>query len=204
MVIGDDDVEASRHRKRDLGSGARSAVDRHDHGDAACDGDIDRRGREPVPLLEPARDVGLHLDAEPPQRDDEDRQPVEPVRVEVAEDHHAFTALARDGQSGDHAVRVRKQVWVVESRDRFGEPGGEIASTEDAASGQKARHALGESMLACRSQEVGVDGMSFRERPAKPRLEHRVRMPRVGHLRLNRASPTVRRSGRGSSGARRS
>ena len=42
-------------------------------------------------LLEPARDVRLHGDPEPAQRDDEDGQAVQPVGVEVAEHHHPLT-----------------------------------------------------------------------------------------------------------------
>ncbi len=158
VMVGDQDIDAARGGDRDLGPGARAGIDRHDHGDPGGRRRLDRRERQAVPLIQAARDVGLDLQPEPAQGEDQDRQAVEAVRVEVAEDHHPFRALARRGQSVQQSVRVRQESRVVESGQRLREPGLEIRDAGHPATGEQARHPLGKPATERRLREIRGDG----------------------------------------------
>ena len=99
MVVGDDDVDATRVRDRDLGHARRAAVDGDDEAGPGRDGRVDRGERQTVPLVQPARDVWLDRHAEPAQRDGHDRQPGQSISVEVAEDQDPLRALACEVQT---------------------------------------------------------------------------------------------------------
>ena len=195
VVVRHDDVDPARSGRRDLGTGARPAVDRDDDRDALGDRSIDRGDRQPVALLQSARHVRLHVDAEPAEGDDEDREPIEPVRIEVPEHHHPLVAVAGPGETFYESVRVRQEMGIMQPGERLGEPRDEVVSPEDAPTRQQRRHPLGQAMVERGGHEIGVDVTGLWEAPAKARLEHRVRMPRSGHLRLNRASPAGLRQG---------
>ena len=64
---------------------------------AGCGG-VEGGQREAVALLEPARHVRLDVQAEAAQREDQDREAGQAVRVEVAEDEDALVAAARGGR----------------------------------------------------------------------------------------------------------
>ena len=72
-------------------------------------GRIDRRERQAMALVEPARDVGLDGHAEPAQRERHDRQPGQPVRIEIAEDEHPFAAVAGRPYALQEPVRIGQQ-----------------------------------------------------------------------------------------------
>ena len=92
--------------------------------DARASRRLDRRDRQAVALVEPARHVRLDVQPEPAQRDDQDREAVQAVCVEVAEDHDPLAAVAgasRSGRearsaSGSSAGRAARQ-WLGEPRD---------------------------------------------------------------------------------------
>ena len=93
---------------------------------AGRDGRLDRGERQPVALVEPARDVRLDRDAEASQRDGHDREPGQPVGVEVAEDQDPLAAVARRAQPGQQRCRIGQRGRVVETVERVGEPGGDV------------------------------------------------------------------------------
>ena len=126
MVVGDEDVDAARLGDRDLRARARAAVDRDDDRDPAGHRGVDRRERQAVPLVEPARHVRLDRDAEASQRDDQDREPVEAIGIEVAEHHHPLAAVARESEPVEQSIGIGQEPWIVEPIDRLGEPGGEL------------------------------------------------------------------------------
>jgi hypothetical protein len=65
-------------------------------------------------LVQATRDVWLRLDADPPQPDREDRQPGQPVRVEVTEQHHSLAAPPGQVDSLDEPTSVRQQARIVQ------------------------------------------------------------------------------------------
>ncbi len=79
----------------------------------AC-GPVERRDREAVALVEPARHV--RLDGQPValERLDHDRQPGQPVRVEVAEHEHPLALVAREREASQQDVDVGEERRVVE------------------------------------------------------------------------------------------
>ena len=107
MVVGDDDVDAA------LAATAISAAELDPVSTVTMTltpfrcGRVDRGERQAVALVQPARDVRLHGQAEPPQGQDEDRQAVEAVGVEVAEDHDPL-ADRRGPWSAERALDRRR------------------------------------------------------------------------------------------------
>ena len=184
MVVRDEDVDAAPLGDRDLRARARAAVDRDDDRDPAGHRGVDRGERQAVPLLEPARHVGLDRDAEASQRDDQDREPVEAIGIEVAEHHDPLTAVARESEPVEQAIGIGQEPWIVQPIDRLGEPGRELGGAGHPAACQETGHALRQPAIQRRGQELRVDGMTLREAPAEARFEHPLRMPCGAHLRL--------------------
>ena len=87
---------------------------------------VERRHRQPVALVEPARHVRLHRDAEAAQGEGHDRQPGQPVRVEVAEDEDLLPAIACRAHPQQHDRRIREGRRVVQALERVGEPGDQV------------------------------------------------------------------------------
>ena len=94
VMVRDDRVDAALVGRGDLGDARGPGVDGDDQRHAPVRGGRDRGQREAVALLEPRRDVRDGVDAQPPEREHELREPGQPVRVEVAEDHDPLAALA--------------------------------------------------------------------------------------------------------------
>ena len=94
MVVGDDDVDAAGVAAATSATLVvpQSTVTISDapRGHRGVEG----RHRQPVPLVEPARHVGLDRDAEAPQGEGHDRETGQAVGIEVAEDQDPFAAVA--------------------------------------------------------------------------------------------------------------
>ena len=69
-----------------------------------------------MPFVEPARHVWVDRHAVSAQSQDEDREAVETVRVEVAEDHDPLGQLARPCDPGEEQVGVGQEGRVVQTR----------------------------------------------------------------------------------------
>ena len=70
------------------------------------DGRLDRGERQPVALVEPARDIGHDGHAEPAQGDGHDREAGQAVGIEIAEDEDPLGPVARGAQPGEEPVRI--------------------------------------------------------------------------------------------------
>ena len=86
VVVGDHDVHPGRPRGGDLLDRGDRAVDRHQQLGPARGEPLDGREREPVPVVDPARQVPVDLRAERPQRAHEHRRGADPVDVVVPVD----------------------------------------------------------------------------------------------------------------------
>ena len=140
VVVGDDDVDPAGVGRGDLGDARRAAVDRHDDRAATRRGRIERRQRQAVALVEPARHVRLDRDAEAAQGQGHDREPGQAVGIEVAEDEDALAAVARGGQAGQRQAGIGQQRRIVEAVERIREPGHDLVGRHGPAGGQDARH----------------------------------------------------------------
>ncbi len=87
-MVGHDHVDAGGLRGGDLGHARGPGIDRHDQRRAGGSSRLHGGLGQPVTLLEPRGHVRDRVDAQPPQREREDRQPGDPVGVEVTEDEH--------------------------------------------------------------------------------------------------------------------
>ena len=126
MVVGDDDVDAAGVALGHLGDAGRAAVDGDDQRRPEGDRGVECRHRQPVALVEPARHVRLHRDAEAAQGEGHDRQPGQPVRVEVTEDEDPLPAIACRAHPQQHDRRIREGRRVVQALERVGEPGDQV------------------------------------------------------------------------------
>ena len=138
MVVGHDHVQPPPARLGDLGRARRPAVDGHDQSGAGGSGRVERSERQAVALLEAARHVGQRLDPEAAQRDDEDRQPGQAVRVEVTEDEDSLAGVPRSHDPCPCDPCVGQQRRVVEAGLRFGKPGVELGGAGHATCGEDA------------------------------------------------------------------
>ena len=90
-------------------------------------------------FLEAARHVWQRFDPEAAQRDDENRQPGQAVRVEVTEHEDPFAGVPRPHDPRLRDGCVGQQRRVVEAGLRFGKPGVELGGAGHAACGENAR-----------------------------------------------------------------
>jgi hypothetical protein len=107
VVIRDQDVDPGRVRGGHLVDARRPGVDRDDDRRTSRPCRLDGRPRQPMALLEPGRDVWNRPDAEPAQRQRQDRQPGDPVGIEVAKDEDLLARLLRAQDPGPEDLRVR-------------------------------------------------------------------------------------------------
>ena len=153
MVVGDDHVDPAGVALGHLGHAGRPAVDGDDQRRAGGHRGVERRHRQAVALVEPARDVGLDRDAEAPQGEGHDRETGQAVGIEVAEDQDPFAAIAGGTQPDEHDGRVREPGRVVQTLERIGEPGDEVLAGHRPAGGEQARQARGDA--TCRGDRDG-------------------------------------------------
>ena len=95
-----------RPRRRDLGDRGDRAVDGHQQAGPARGEPLDRRGGEPVAVVDAARQVPVDVGAERPQRAHEDRGRADAVDVVVAV-HGDPRARARRGRGSPRRRRAR-------------------------------------------------------------------------------------------------
>ena len=126
VVVGDDDVDAAGVALGHLGHARRPAVHRDDQRRAGGDRGVEGRHRQAVPLVEPARHVGLDRDAVAAQGQGHDRETGQAVGIEVAEDQDPFAAIAGGTQPDEHDGRVRKPGRIMQTVERIGEPGDQV------------------------------------------------------------------------------
>ena len=105
-------------------------------------GRVERRHRQAVTLVEPARDIRLHRDAEPAQGEGHDRQSGQPIGIEVAEHEDALAPLARQPQASEHDRGIGQQAGIMEAVERVGEPGRDIGAGDRSAVGEEAGQPL--------------------------------------------------------------
>ena len=116
MVVGHDHVEPERLRAGDL-------VDRRDptvHGEhervPVLGEPLDRLAREPVPLVEAAREVPVDVGAELAQAYDRERRRADPVDVVVAVDADALAGRDRGSDALAGCARVPEERRIVARR----------------------------------------------------------------------------------------
>ncbi len=171
-MVGDDDVEPAAAGLGDLGVAGRTAVDRDDHRGPDRLGPVEGRDREAVALLEAARDVWLDRQPVAFEGLDHDRQPGQPVRVEVAEDEHALTLLAREREPSQQDPDVGEQGRVVQPVEGIAEERVDGGSVRRATGHEEAGHARRQAVPRRGGGRVGRDLGVVREHPAETRLEH--------------------------------
>jgi hypothetical protein len=192
VVVGDDDVDATLGGGGDLVPAAAPAVDGDDERDAGRHRGLDRREREAVSLVQAARDVRLHRQAEPAEGEHQDREAVEPIGVEVAEDHHPLATRAGRRQARDQPVGVRQEPRVVEPVERLREPGVQVAYVADAAADEHRGHPLGDAAAPGGLGQLRGRVNGLREAPAEARFQHGLRMPRGAAPRRIRSAAPIR------------
>ena len=121
VMVRHEDVDPGRARLADLGKARRPAVDRHDHASPGLQGRRDCLARQPVALVEAARDVRDGVDAQPSERPYEDGQAGQPVGVEVAEDEDPFATAPGGRDPFAEQARVRQERRVMKRLERIGE-----------------------------------------------------------------------------------
>ena len=121
MVVGDDHVETELTRARDLLHRGDPAVDRQHEVDAVLGEALDRLRREPVPLLEAARQAPLDVRPELAQDEHGDGRGGDPVDVVVpvhadalARGHGGPDPLHRDGHVAEERRVVTGRLGVEE------------------------------------------------------------------------------------------
>ena len=174
MVVGHDDVDRPGASRRDLGDARGPGVDRDDQRDAVGRRRVDRGQREPVALLEARRDVRRDVDAEAAEREDQLREPRQPVRVEVAEDHDVLATIPRAGHAVEQRRRVRQASRVVESRRRGAQERREGIRVRDATPGHHGGGDGADAEVPRRGAEHGIEPVRLGEHPAVPCVGHRA------------------------------
>ena len=192
-MIGDQHIDAERLCFGDLGQARRSTVDGHDDRGPRLPGGRNGCPGEAVALVEPARDVRDRLDPESPERDRQDCEAGEPVRVEVPEHEDPFTGRAGAPNPAREHVGVGQEARVVERIERRREEAVEGRAVEQAPSGEQSRDAFVEVVTLRRCLEAGVDGYRLGELPAIAGFDHDVRMPRPASPRMHRRRAAIRR-----------
>ena len=91
-----------------------------------------------MPLVESTRHVRLDGHTETAKGEGHDREPGQPIGVEVAEDEHPLPEVTGRGQASKQDVRIGQARRVVEAVERIGEPGDEVVAGDRAASRQDA------------------------------------------------------------------
>jgi hypothetical protein len=107
-----------------------------------------------VTLVEPARDVRQHVDAEGPEREDHRRKTGEAVRVEVAEHHHPLASGARLHETLAGHVGIGQEPRVVQAGVRLAEPPVEVSRLGHPARGEDPGDAIRQLVTACRGKEL--------------------------------------------------
>src|SRR6266540_2149375 len=146
VVVGDDDLEPTPARLRDLGDRSDPAVDGQ-HQPAALVGEpFERRARDPVPLVETARQVPFDVGAELPQDEHCQHRRADPVGVVVAVDANAPPLHDRRADPLHRGGHVPEQEWVVQ-RLLAGEEGFRLLGVAVAAPDENARGDLADAEL---------------------------------------------------------
>jgi hypothetical protein len=165
MVVGDHDVEPRGARRRDLLDRRDRAVHGHQQVGAALGEPRDRRGREAVPVVDPARQVPVDRRPDGPQRAHEDGRGGDAVDVVVAVDGDARApaGVAEDERRGlaQAAERVER-VRVGGGEERLGgrdlgQPAPHQHLREHVRDAQRGGQALGGGVVVRRDGEAGVD-----------------------------------------------
>ena len=113
VVVGDDHVDAEPPGLLDLGDGGDAAVDREDELHALLGQARDRRRRDAVALLEPARQVPADVGADLPQRQHGERRRADAVDVVVAVDADPLAPLDRRSQALHGRRHVAEEQRIV-------------------------------------------------------------------------------------------
>jgi hypothetical protein len=168
MVVGHDHVEATGARGGHLLDRRDPAVDGQDEPAALVREPVDRVARDAVPLLEPAREVPLHLGAELAQRQHCKRRGADAVRVVVAVYADALAPLDGGADALARGPHVAQQERVVSGVARLEERAGGVGLREPAA-GEHRRGQLADAELTgervgslprARLEGPGADGHS--------------------------------------------
>ncbi len=186
MVVGHEDVDAALTGGGDLRGARRAGVDGDDHGGAGGMGGLDRRHREAVAFIEPRGHIRYDRGAERPEREGQDREPGDPVGIEIAEHEDPLPGIPSTLHPRPEGAGVRQHPGIVEALDGRTEVPRERFPVEDAARRHEARRPGTEAEIRRRRQQLRTRGDSGGKDPAGPRLEHDVRMPRAAAPRLRR------------------
>jgi hypothetical protein len=172
VMVGDDDVDARRGRLGDLNRAARPGVRRHDQAVTTLARPLDGRAREPVAFRRAVRHVGIDLQPEPGEGLAEDREPAQPVGVEVAQDEHALARRDRLLDAVDDELRVREERRVMETLLGRVEARAEIGWLHGPAARQDAHRTRRETAPA-RLRDGGLrDRMGCGDDPVMVRRQH--------------------------------
>lgn len=112
-MIGDHDVDAVPGRLFDLRAAARPAVGGHDQRPSIRRGPLDRPERQAVAVGESLGRVGGRVQAQAPERYDEDREPGKAVGVEVAVHEDAFAPCPGRRHPQESGLGIGEQPRIV-------------------------------------------------------------------------------------------
>ena len=171
-MVRDHDIHPPAACVRDLGVAARPAVHRDDQANPRCLGSIQCGQRQAVAFFEPPRHIGQHWDAEVAQGARHHREPRQPVRIKVAEDHDRFAGRAGAADSPYEDARVRQERRILQRGPRVREEPGEFASC-DLPACEHLEKAAAQPAVQTDGRERRVQVHRNRKRPAEARLEHR-------------------------------
>ena len=114
MVIRHDDVDASLGGQIYLRGAARPAVGGHDQRPTLRYRPLDGAQRESMPVRQPLRNVRSDIQSEPPQREHQNRQARESIRVEVAVDQDSLAPRPRQRHPLEGNLGIGEQPGIVQ------------------------------------------------------------------------------------------
>ncbi len=122
MVVGDDDLEPASSCFGDLVDRRDPAIDGEQKADAVVREAAEGLARDPISLLEAARQVPVDVGAELSQEEDGERRGTDPVDVVVAVHADARPARSGGADAVDRNLHVSEKKRVVPRKCRVEEP----------------------------------------------------------------------------------
>ena len=177
-MVRHDDVHTALPGDRDFHFAAGPAVGRDDEGPPFRRGEIHGPQRQPMAIAESLRGVGSGIQAELLKGQHQDRESGETIGVEIAVHQDALASLSRLHHPGQSGAGIREQPRIVDAFHGRAEEASQVIRRGHAPGSEYAHHALGQPGRRPHRQAILVHRSGLPKNPAKPRLDHDLRMTR--------------------------
>ena len=172
MMVRDKHVDPAAPRQVYLRRAAGPAVGGDDQRPPLARRALDCPQRQPVAISQPLRHVGRHVQAERPQRQHQDREPRQPVRVEVAVDEDALAPCPRLRHSPESGLGVGEQPGVVQTVLGRGEEPSQLIGRRHAPRRQQRQQPPRNVPLRGQRRALRIDSGSNRDSPVETGDDH--------------------------------